>query len=157
MATMLIGGLWHGASWTFVVWGGLHGFYLAVERFLRRRFSAYRTGRIASVALGLFTFILVNIAWVFFRAKTFHEATVVLGGMFGTNAHAHPVLPAIYLITTALIISGLLLAHWIMRDETLEAAIARANPAALTAVWTLLAFAVVIQHGESNGFIYSQF
>jgi alginate O-acetyltransferase complex protein AlgI len=157
MATMLIGGLWHGASWTFVVWGGLHGLYLAVERLLRKSFSGYYPGRVAKAALGLLTFLLVNIAWVFFRAKTFHQAMVVLRGMFGGNTHAEPILAAIYLLTTVLIIGGLLLAHCSMRNRTLEYAIARANPTVLTALWAIMAFAVIIQHGESNGFIYFQF
>jgi hypothetical protein len=52
---------------------------------------------------------------------------------------------------------GLLLAHSLMRNKTLEMAIARLHPATLTALWTIMAFAVVIQHGESNGFIYFQF
>jgi alginate O-acetyltransferase complex protein AlgI len=157
MATMLIGGLWHGASWTFVAWGGLHGLYLAIERMLRRQFRGYRPGPAAAAALGLLTFLLVNIAWVFFRAKTFHQAMLILGGMLGRNAHAHPVLNGVYLVTTTIIIAGLLLAHCSMRSRTLEAAIARTHPAALTALWTIMAFAVVIQHGESNGFIYFQF
>jgi alginate O-acetyltransferase complex protein AlgI len=157
MATMLIGGLWHGASWTFVVWGGLHGLYLAIERMLRKQFSGYRPGCAAAAALGLLTFLLVNIAWVFFRAKTFHQAILILGGMFGRNTHAQPVLAGVYLLTTTVIIGGLVLAHCSMRNQTLEAAIARAHPAALTALWTIMAFAVVIQHGESNGFIYFQF
>lgn len=157
MATMLIGGLWHGASWTFVIWGGLHGLYLAGERLLRNVFSGYRPGRVAAAGLGLLTFVLVNVAWVFFRARTFHAALVILGGMFGRNMHAEPVLAAIYLLTTTVIMAGLVLAHCSMRNQTLEAAIARLNPGALTALWTLLAFAVVIQHGESNGFIYFQF
>jgi alginate O-acetyltransferase complex protein AlgI len=157
MATMLIGGLWHGASWTFVVWGGLHGLYLAVERWLRRQFSGYRPGRTVAVTFGLLTFLLVNIAWVFFRAKTFHQATQILGGMFGINAHVEPVLAAVYLLTTTVIIAGLVLAHCGMRNQTLEAAIGRAHPATLTALWTIMAFAVVIQHGDSNGFIYFQF
>ena len=157
MATMLIGGLWHGASWTFVVWGGLHGLYLSVERMLRKPFRHYHPGPVAAAALGLLTFLFVNIAWVFFRAKTFHQAIVILSGMFGRNHHAEPILAAIYLITTALIIGGLLLAHSLMRNKTLEMAIARLHPATLTAFWTIMAFAVVIQHGESNGFIYFQF
>ena len=157
MATMLIGGLWHGASWTFVVWGGLHGLYLAVERMLRKPFSGYKPKGIAAAALGLLTFLLVDIAWVFFRAKTFRQAIGVLSGMFGRNAHADPIVPAIYLATTVIIIGGLLIAHWSMRRQTLESAIGRMHPTALTAVWIMLAFAVVIQHGESNGFIYFQF
>ncbi|MBV8631781.1 MAG: hypothetical protein JOZ83_12700, partial [Silvibacterium sp.] len=120
-------------------------------------FSGYRPGRAAAAALGLLTFLLVNIAWVFFRAKTFHRAILILGGMFGRNIHAQPVLAGIYLLTTTVIIAGLVLAHCSMRNQTLEAAIARVHPAALTALWTIMAFAVVIQHGESNGFIYFQF
>jgi alginate O-acetyltransferase complex protein AlgI len=154
---MLIGGLWHGANWTFVVWGGLHGLYLAVERMLRKQFSGYRAGRAAAAAFGLLTFLLVNIAWVFFRAKTVRQATLILGSMFGAHPHAEPVLAAVYLLTTTVIIGGLVLAHCGMRNQTLEAAIARAHPAALTALWAIMAFAVVIQHGESNGFIYLQF
>ena len=157
MATMLIGGLWHGASWTFVIWGGLHGLFLSVERLLRKSSSGYRPGRLASAALGLLTFLLVNIAWVFFRARSFPQAIGILSGMLGRNTHAAPVVPAIYFITTVFIIGGLLLAHCLMRKQTLESAIARTHPAALTAMWTIMAFAVVIQHGESNGFLYFQF
>jgi alginate O-acetyltransferase complex protein AlgI len=154
---MLIGGLWHGASWTFVAWGGLHGLYLAIERMLRKQFQGYRPGPTAAAALGLLTFLLVSIAWVFFRAKTFRQAILILGGMLGRNTHAHPVLNGVYLVTTTIIIAGLVLAHCSMRSQTLEAAIARIHPAALTALWTIMAFAVVIQHGESNAFIYFQF
>ena len=46
MGTMLLGGLWHGANWTFVVWGGLHGLYLSVERWLRARFKGFTPGRV---------------------------------------------------------------------------------------------------------------
>ena len=80
MMTMLLGGLWHGANWTFVAWGGLHGTYLAVERVLRRRFSNYSPGPLAFVALGLLTYVLVNLTWVFFRAKTFGKAWDMLRG-----------------------------------------------------------------------------
>jgi alginate O-acetyltransferase complex protein AlgI len=140
-----------------VAWGGLHGLYLAIERMLRRPFSGYRLGRAAGAGIGLLTFVLVNVAWVFFRAKTFRQATLILSGMFGRNMHAEPVLAAVYLLTTTAIIGGLLLAHSSMRNQTLETAITRAHPVVLTALWTIMAFAVVIQHGESNGFIYFQF
>ena len=81
MGTMLIGGLWHGANWTFVVWGGLHGLYLFAERVLRRRFSAWHPGPIAVFAGALSTYLLINLTWVFFRAKNFGKAWKVLGGM----------------------------------------------------------------------------
>jgi hypothetical protein len=63
MVTMLLGGLWHGASWTFVVWGGLHGLYLSTERVLRARFAGYRPGPLTLLGLGLLTYALVNVTY----------------------------------------------------------------------------------------------
>ena len=87
MATMLLGGLWHGAAWTFVVWGGLHGAYLAINHAwratrLRAAWTQSRVWRVASLAL---TFIAVCIAWVFFRAPDFSTATDILAAMTGLN------------------------------------------------------------------------
>jgi len=79
MLTMLLGGLWHGASWNFVIWGGFHGVLLAVERAWRIRLTP------------LLTFPLVCIGWVFFRAKTLGDAAAVLHQMF-TNPHGSSVL-----------------------------------------------------------------
>jgi len=76
MITMLLGGLWHGASWTFVVWGGLHGLGLAAHRVVSERWPS--PGRIRR-AIGLpATLLFVMIGWVFFRAPTFHVAGVML-------------------------------------------------------------------------------
>ncbi|MCL4143782.1 UNVERIFIED_CONTAM: hypothetical protein GTU68_049562, partial [Idotea baltica] len=70
--TMLIGGLWHGASWLFVIWGGLHGIYLAIERMISRdrlkRLWAYR----------LVVFLLVCLAWIFFRSESLDFAIKAL-------------------------------------------------------------------------------
>tara|TARA_A100001037_G_scaffold3769_1_gene3649 strand:+ start:828 stop:2366 length:1539 start_codon:yes stop_codon:yes gene_type:complete len=89
MITMLLGGLWHGAGWTFVVWGGLHGAYLCLNhlwRHVARRaginLKASAAGRVVSWGV---TFLAVVIAWVFFRAETFHGAIGVLYGMAGLN------------------------------------------------------------------------
>ncbi len=71
MLTMLLGGLWHGASWTFVVWGGLHGIYLAVHKWSIDRFSRsdWQSGPLLAFVSGLATFHLVCLTWIFFRAK----------------------------------------------------------------------------------------
>ena len=90
MLTMLLGGLWHGASWNFVVWGGLHGLYLQINHFWRQWVSASptlsgiaQTWRLplAAMAWGL-TFLAVVVAWVFFRAESFTGAWHLLEGMF---------------------------------------------------------------------------
>jgi len=86
MVTMLLGGLWHGAGWPFVIWGGLHGFYLACNhawqaihnRIANRKILPKKILDTISV---LITFICVVIAWVFFRAKDFDHATRVLTAM----------------------------------------------------------------------------
>jgi alginate O-acetyltransferase complex protein AlgI len=82
--TMLLGGLWHGAGWTFVIWGGLHGVYLAVNH----AFAALRerTGFVAPSAIGstlswLLTFLSVVVGWVFFRAASWNAALDMLASM----------------------------------------------------------------------------
>ena len=157
MGTMLLGGLWHGASWTFVAWGGLHGLYLSVERMLRARFSNYRPGPVVFVLLGLLTYTLVNLTWVFFRAKTFGRAWLVLRGMLGQNAAARPILPTFSLISVAAIVGALVLTHWLMRARTLESVVARAPAVAVCALWALMAFAIIIAQGAGSAFIYFQF
>ena len=80
---MLLGGLWHGSSWTFVVWGGLHGFLLAGERFMGT--TAY--GLLPAPLRTALTFGLVLVSWVFFRAADLAAATVYLRSMFGLVPH----------------------------------------------------------------------
>jgi alginate O-acetyltransferase complex protein AlgI len=80
---MLLGGLWHGASWNFVVWGAMHGLLLGSERLLGKKPFYAMLPR--SLRIGA-TFILVLIAWVFFRAETMPAALAYLGSMFGLVA-----------------------------------------------------------------------
>jgi alginate O-acetyltransferase complex protein AlgI len=157
MATMLLGGLWHGASWTFVVWGGLHGLYLGAERMLRARFGSYRPGPLALFALGMLTYALVNLTWVFFRAHSFDGAWTVAGGMLGLHGEAKPILPLSQLWITGTIITGLVATHWAMRATTLESVLARVPAGVIAAVWGLMVFAIIIAQGAGNAFIYFQF
>ena len=157
MMTMLLGGLWHGANWTFVVWGGLHGIYLALERRLRQYFSGYKPGPIAFVLLGLLTYFLVNVTWVFFRAPTFEKAWVILKGMFGLNEGTQPILSAVHLGAVTLIVGGLVLTHWLMRARTLESLVSATPAPVLATAWSAMAFAVIVEQGTGNAFIYFQF
>lgn len=80
MTTMLLGGLWHGASWAFVAWGALHGAYLIAQRVWSDAFpsTADATGFAARVLRIVAVFLLVCVAWVFFRARTFEDAGAML-------------------------------------------------------------------------------
>ncbi len=157
MGTMLLGGLWHGASWTFVAWGGLHGLYLSAERLLRARCAGYRPGPVALAALGLLTWMLVNVTWVFFRAHSFGKAWSVLRGMAGANAAAEPILPTMLVASTLLIVAGIVTAHWVMRRRTLELMLQTVPAVPLAAVLGVMAFLVVIAQGNGSAFIYFQF
>jgi alginate O-acetyltransferase complex protein AlgI len=157
MTTMLLGGLWHGANWTFVAWGGLHGLYLSAERALRQRFSGYRPGPLMFVALGLLTYLLVNVTWVFFRAKTFGKAWTVLRGMAGQNPGVAPILPTFALSGVGIIVGGILVTHWLMRSRTLESVVAKTPAMVVAVVWALMGFAILIAQGDGSAFIYFQF
>ena len=88
MITMLLGGLWHGAGWTFVLWGGLHGIFLVINhtwsKFIPEKegTSKFQPGRILAWAL---TFLAVVITWVPFRAESMQGAMNILSGMAGLN------------------------------------------------------------------------
>ncbi|MGD8192330.1 MBOAT family O-acyltransferase [Brevibacillus ginsengisoli] len=94
LITMILGGLWHGAAWTFVVWGFMHGVALVVNHFWRS------LGFKMHWILGrIFTFLFVVVAWVFFRADSFQQALIILKGMvnfrhIGLSAGITPALPA---------------------------------------------------------------
>lgn len=90
LITMVLGGLWHGAGWTFVIWGALHGFYLMVNhgwRTLRSRLTwlPAEAGNVERRLGQILTFLAVVVGWVFFRAADTHAAFEILKAMFGVN------------------------------------------------------------------------
>lgn len=93
--TMLLGGLWHGAGWTFIAWGALHGFYLMVNHAwlaLKRRvgLASSPSSMVGRLLARCLTLLAVIVGWVFFRAETFDAALIVLAGMFGINGVSLP-------------------------------------------------------------------
>lgn len=95
MVVMLLGGLWHGAGWTFVIWGGLHGLYLMINHGWRSLCGITKAENNQGSWWGLWsarilTFMAVTIAWVFFRAENMGAAMKVLEGMSGLNGFILP-------------------------------------------------------------------
>lgn len=94
LITMVLGGLWHGANWTFVIWGALHGIFLSLNylwRSVKVRFGFQPSNsRLNSFFAWLLTFLCVCIAWVFFRAETVADARSILTGMAGMNGISLP-------------------------------------------------------------------
>lgn len=95
MITMLLGGLWHGAGWNFVLWGGLHGLYLIIHRRWQllcrdKQWKFEQNIRWFPLLEIAVTFLSVLVAWVFFRAPTLASAQTVLAGMLGLNGVTMP-------------------------------------------------------------------
>jgi alginate O-acetyltransferase complex protein AlgI len=158
MIVMLLGGLWHGAAWTFVVWGGLHGLYLAAHRAFGKYVPRGYQGRVSlrrDLIPILVTFHLVAIGWIFFRAESLTEAMGFLGGIVA----ARPGLPSVdtlILVGSALALIALI--DLAQRNAADHEVMLRWRPS-----WQGLAYAglllaiVVFAGGPKTPFIYFQF
>lgn len=157
MVTMLLGGLWHGASWRFVAWGALHGLFLVAERLLGFRSDRIRS-RFALYLWMLGTFVLVCFTWVFFRAQDFPTAFQMIGSMLGrgTQSGIRLVRSTEGLATLAVTV-GLVLGHWVLRDTSLEDAAARVPWWVRSVVIAGMIVAIFMSPGEDRAFIYFQF
>jgi alginate O-acetyltransferase complex protein AlgI len=96
MITMLLGGLWHGAGWTFIIWGGMHGLFLSInygwKLITSKLFNHEKLEGLPYKIIGrLITFVVVVIAWVMFRAETLDGAINIYTGMFGYNGISLPI------------------------------------------------------------------
>lgn len=160
MIVMFIGGLWHGAAWTFVVWGVIHGLCLVLERGLRAVFQDARwTENLGiQILLGLATYAAVCLAWVFFRAPNFGSAMGIVMAMIGQHPlTGDAILPTRDILQVAIVTAGLLTAHWLLRDTSMEAVVARTPRWLLTGVWSVMVFSIILTQGNGNAFIYFQF
>lgn len=183
MLTMLLGGLWHGASWTFVVWGALHGIYLCVERVFRERISKssriekssetlvmeaekpFITARASVVPmtkkankfmLALVTFFFINLAWVFFRAPDFDTAWRMITSMFG-GSDGVAILPTIDMLKISIVTILMLASHWLMRDTSVLKVAEKSRWWLVAIAWSLLLIMIILAQKSSDSFIYFQF
>ncbi|GGI29146.1 MBOAT family O-acyltransferase [Bradyrhizobium guangdongense] len=154
MITMLLGGLWHGANWTFVIWGGLHGCGLAANHLRNRYWPDFKLPRWLGI---IATFNFVTLAWIYFRSPTLGVAKDILAGPFmGTSSdawaflsdHAYPI---------ALIVV-FLAAHPFDSHARIRLAL---KSAPISVVWALLlvlaTLAIALSQGSSAKFIYFDF
>ncbi|MEA2235525.1 MAG: alginate O-acetyltransferase complex protein AlgI [Thermoanaerobaculia bacterium] len=179
MLTMLLGGLWHGANWTFVAWGGLHGFYLMMQRLLGPRYERLRSLlRIPSILSDAFLVVLVFhltcLSWVFFRAPTFGHAWQVLRQIGGMRDLSFAGVDQKMLVLKCVMLIAVLIAFEIMTfqprrrkavlatDEgekvIVSAQVPEVSPIlrlafAASCIWTVLLFGTF----SGNSFIYFQF
>jgi D-alanyl-lipoteichoic acid acyltransferase DltB (MBOAT superfamily) len=179
MITMLLGGLWHGANWTFVVWGALHGFYLWVEKIIAdiRKDKAkplavtpsgevgvlgpvpeiFKRKNLSNFMLALFTFFLINVTWVFFRSPDFTSAWRLLTSMFSAVPHGAVLLSTLSMIKITIIIIGLIVFHWLMRDTRVLIVAEKMPWWLLGLIWSVILLLLILSQESSSSFIYFQF
>lgn len=165
MVTMLLGGLWHGANWTFVVWGGLHGLYLWVEKFFRDRRTvrlddsegAHPGSSRAGFLYALLTFMLVNITWVFFRSGTFTKAWQMLQSMFGLMPDGRPLLTSLALLKVLVVIPAMLIVQWFMRNKRVLHEVHHLSWWKVGIAWSTLILLLIWAQESGSSFIYFQF
>ena len=161
MITMLLGGLWHGAAWTYVVWGGLHGIFLVLERVSGRLIGGFsnRLPRFGGVVAWLSTTLAVVTAWVFFRAETVAQATHMVGLMYGDFPTSTAWLDLlsyedqVAMLTITAIVSQQLLS----RDRPLQHMIKMMPWPCMGLMVGVLLTLISLTPGQSNAFIYFQF
>jgi alginate O-acetyltransferase complex protein AlgI len=154
IAVMVLGGLWHGASWTFVAWGCYHGVLLAVHRALP--WPQFLSKPLFRPLCVLTTFVLVCVGWVFFRANTFQAAEIVLGRMFWPTAGKHLDVASKLLVAVCL---ALTFAGGLLSVNLPLAKLERRLPAPLmgAALALVVMAALLLFPMDSKAFIYFQF
>ncbi len=154
LLTMLLGGLWHGASWNFVIWGGFHGVWLSLERMVRGD-RPPASGRSWFYPLqALLTFALVQVSWVFFRAADLPQSASIIREMFAGVTGKLLFEPWHFGLIAAALVVALIEEHlsWF---ERLMRASAWAYASALMALFLCLELFAVID--KSIPFVYFQF
>jgi alginate O-acetyltransferase complex protein AlgI len=155
LATMLLGGLWHGANWTFVIWGGLHGGALALERVWGNRSTWRAKGSLGIWFQRTLVFQFVCFSWIFFRAESFSKAIEFIAGLWHRSSCPDALAAFLYLAFFA----ALMMAVDVVLEHTGQEHIAQHfSPAMQTAMAVLgLLLVAALTMGETNAFIYFQF
>ncbi len=179
MVTMLLGGLWHGANWTFVVWGGLHGFYLWVEKAIAdvrkdpvKAIAVNPSGEMGVLGpipeilkpksfknffIALFTFFLINVTWVFFRSPTFSKSWQLLKSMFGQAHGGTVLLTTLAIIKVGVIITLMVIFHWLMRNTKVLDVASKIPWWLLGIIWSVMLLLLIWSQESGSSFIYFQF
>lgn len=162
MITMLLGGLWHGASWMYVLWGGLHGIYLAVERFLKGlpfAASEFWKNKIVQFPIIILTYILVCLTWPFFRAKEIGRAFMMYGSLFGRsvpNPKEILQLPTYYYVLGVTVF--LFFVHYVLRNRSFRSFFEKLPWWVQGTMLGMMIFGIALSlSSEDRAFIYFQF
>jgi D-alanyl-lipoteichoic acid acyltransferase DltB (MBOAT superfamily) len=146
--TMVISGLWHGAAWTFVVWGVVHALGRCCTRELER--TSFYKERVPKLVKQLLVFVFVTFAWIFFRADTIGDAWVIVTRIFSSGL-ANPYCPLLALV--------FILAVWLYQFtyESQIRQVLELRAVRITIVLLMIFYLAIFAPSSEKGFIYLQF
>lgn len=167
----LVSGLWHGANWTFVIWGALHGIYrvagtLTIEKrnALIRRVGLTPESRSVVCVRRVFTFVLVSFAWVFFRANSIADAFTLLGALFTRHSSLSDVFAFMQLDTVSILLVIFSVATMILLDRAVSYSeddgsdiLVKGGSFIYYVFAVMLVWLLLLSKGQSSTFIYFQF
>jgi len=148
LITFLISGIWHGANWTFAIWGMLHAFGVILTRELER--SAFYRDRIPTLVKQAWVFLYVAFAWIFFRAATVSDAMLIVNRIFHSASWSSPQIPALMLLLV-----GLVWLYQFVYESRLRAALSVGFVRVTLAVGMILYLCLCSSGG--GAFLYFQF
>jgi len=157
MITMLLGGMWHGASWNFIIWGGLHGMYLVIQNLFTSNYEL-KPKKLVKLVKVLFIYSVVSLTWVFFRSNDLDDSIYIIQNIFNLDGYSFSaVSEKFYVVKGAFLICILVILEAAsFRVNALE--YAKRSPLFLVlSMASLLVFISLFGTFESNSFIYFQF
>jgi len=152
--TMLIGGLWHGANWTFIIWGAVHGFYLLIHKKIKKGKKIGTQTLIIKIIKILITYILVLFSWLFFRAESFDSAIMIIKKIFTFEGILYT---KIIIITSTYLFFSFFLDILEKKEMNLKL-LNKARPfrwGVYAAIWTMVL--LYMYQGKPSPFVYFQF
>jgi hypothetical protein len=150
LITMIISGIWHGAAWTFVIWGALHAVARCATRDLEQ--TAFYKDRLPRLAKQAAVFAFVMFTWIFFRAQTLDDAWIIIGRI-GTAGLSDPRFPLLF-VTLILAVWGYEL---LWTSEGWGARFLEAGPVQVGLAVIMIVYLAVIAQPSTKQFIYFQF
>lgn len=159
MITMLLGGLWHGASWNFIFWGALNGSYLTIERYLNVKSWNLNSNWIKKIFFSFICFNLICLTWVYFRAQTFEQANYVVRNIFTSNFLSFKITDIQILMNIGVGVALLLAIDFlVMRKNSYDKLFnTKSTPWLIAFNVFLLLIIVLFGVSEGSQFIYFQF
>lgn len=162
MITMLLGGLWHGASWNFVVWGGLHGLALILHKLYKTKVSdkiqfSKASNVLYNTASWFITMVFVCVTWVFFRAQTFGDSWQIIKNMFFFKKSDFSIPVGFYLLLLLIVIGHFFGVKYFQKIEENRNHVFK-RPFFQAILWGIAIFAILLFGQDDNqAFIYFQF